>query len=124
MLILVRREQETIHIGDKVVVTLVAIDRGSRARIGITAPINIAVDRERVRHPKMAEQARGIAIPPPMGSGKMLILGCRWGERFYIGDEITVMLMGIHGAVARIGIDAPLDVRILRGEIYETETAE
>ena len=47
MLILMRRPGESIHIGGDVVVTLVSLER-NRARIGIQAPRDIAVDREEI----------------------------------------------------------------------------
>ncbi len=47
MLILMRRPGESIHIGPNIVVTLVGMER-NRARIGIEAPRDIAVDREEI----------------------------------------------------------------------------
>jgi carbon storage regulator len=44
MLVLSRKENETIHIGDDIVITLVKIDR-NRVRIGITAPVEVKVIR-------------------------------------------------------------------------------
>ncbi len=53
MLILMRRPGESIHIGPNIVVTLVSLER-NRARIGVQAPRDIAVDREEI-----AELKRG-----------------------------------------------------------------
>lgn len=44
MLVLTRKEQETIRIGDDVVVTIVRI-QGGGVRIGIEAPNHIAIVR-------------------------------------------------------------------------------
>lgn len=49
----------------------------------------------------------------------MLILTRRVGERLKIGDDIEVVLLGIKGNQARIGINAPDDVAIDREEIRE-----
>lgn len=48
MLVLTRRLNERIFIGDNIVITLVDIDRG-KVRIGIDAPNDLRVDREEVR---------------------------------------------------------------------------
>ena len=51
MLILMRRAGESIHIGPNIIITLVSLDR-NRARIGIQAPRDIAVDREEIAKKK------------------------------------------------------------------------
>lgn len=58
MLILMRRAGESIHIGQDVVVTLISVDR-NRARIGVQAPREIAVDREEIAMRKQS------GIEPP-----------------------------------------------------------
>jgi carbon storage regulator len=58
MLILMRRPGESIHIGANIVVTLVGLER-NRARIGITAPRDITVDREEI-----AEKKKQGILPP------------------------------------------------------------
>ena len=47
MLILSRRRNESIMIGDKIVVTVVDI-RGDKVRLGIEAPIEIPVHRREI----------------------------------------------------------------------------
>jgi carbon storage regulator len=54
MLILSRRPNESLHVGDNVVVTVLGI-KGNQVRLGITAPRNVVVDREEVHHRKQAE---------------------------------------------------------------------
>jgi carbon storage regulator len=60
MLILTRRTGETLHIGDDVQVTVMAVN-GSQVRIGIKAPRNISVDREEIAQRKQRE--RDLAPP-------------------------------------------------------------
>ena len=47
MLILMRRAGESIYVGPNIVITLVSLER-NRARIGIQAPRDVAVDREEI----------------------------------------------------------------------------
>jgi carbon storage regulator len=49
----------------------------------------------------------------------MLILTRRVQESVKIGDEVTVIVLGVHGNQVRIGIDAPRHVPVHREEIYE-----
>ena len=53
MLILTRRVGETLMIGDKVTVTVLAV-KGNQVRLGVDAPKDVAVHREeifdRIRH--------------------------------------------------------------------------
>lgn len=55
MLVLTRKEGETIVIGDNIEVTIVSLDRG-HAKVGIKAPRNISVDREEIRERKKQER--------------------------------------------------------------------
>jgi carbon storage regulator len=54
MLILTRRPQETIRVGDEVTITVLGVE-GSKVRIGINAPRHISVDRQEVYERKQRE---------------------------------------------------------------------
>ncbi len=47
----------------------------------------------------------------------MLVLSRRPGEKVVIGNGITLTVVEIRGNQVRLGIDAPDQVRILRGEL-------
>jgi len=47
----------------------------------------------------------------------MLVLTRREGERIALGDEIVVTVVSIQGNKVRIGVSAPDDVVIRRGEL-------
>jgi carbon storage regulator len=47
----------------------------------------------------------------------MLVLTRKPGEKVVIGNGITVTVMEVTGNKVRVGIDAPDQVRILRGEL-------
>lgn len=40
-------------------------------------------------------------------------------ESIQIGDEITVVVLGVNGQQVRIGVEAPRDVAVLREELVE-----
>lgn len=54
----------------------------------------------------------------------MLALTRKAGERIVIGDNIVITIVDIKGDNIRIGIDAPRDVKIYRGEIYDSIVME
>ncbi len=49
----------------------------------------------------------------------MLILARKAGEAIRIGDDIVIRVMDVQGNQARIGIEAPAEVRVHREEIYQ-----
>jgi len=49
----------------------------------------------------------------------MLVLTRRLGETIVIGDDIIIKIVDIHGKQIRIGIEAPSEISVYRGEIYE-----
>ena len=48
----------------------------------------------------------------------MLILTRKVGESLRIGDDVSVVVLGIKGNQVRIGVDAPKSVSVHREEIY------
>lgn len=53
----------------------------------------------------------------------MLVLSRKIGEKLVIGDNITVVVSRVAGNRVTLGIEAPADVRIIRGEL-KNETDE
>lgn len=47
----------------------------------------------------------------------MLVLSRKLGEKLVIGDNITVVVSRVAGNRVTLGIEAPGDVRIIRGEL-------
>lgn len=54
----------------------------------------------------------------------MLVLTRRRGEAIQIGSDVTVRLVRIGPGKARLGIDAPREIRILRAELVDAEPPE
>jgi carbon storage regulator len=55
MLILTRRPEESMHIGNDVVVTVLGI-KGNQVRLGIRAPTDIVIDRDEIHLRKQRER--------------------------------------------------------------------
>lgn len=49
----------------------------------------------------------------------MLILTRRTGETVYIGNDVTLTVLGVKGNQVRVGINAPKNLPVHREEIYE-----
>jgi carbon storage regulator len=47
----------------------------------------------------------------------MLVLTRKQGEQIRIGDSIVIKVISSGRGKAKIGIDAPADVRVMRGEL-------
>ena len=47
----------------------------------------------------------------------MLVLSRKEGERLVIGDNVVITVNRISGNRITLGIDAPRDIRIVRGEL-------
>ena len=54
----------------------------------------------------------------------MLALTRKPGERIVIGDNIVVTVVDIKGDNIRLAIEAPREIKIYRGEIYDAIAAE
>lgn len=54
----------------------------------------------------------------------MLVLTRKPGETIYVGDDVRVTLVRLQGGAARIGIEAPADRPVLRGELLERKKNE
>ncbi len=59
MLILTRKEGESLRLGDDITVTVVSV-KGGHVRIGVSAPREVAVHREEI-YQKIAEDERSDA---------------------------------------------------------------
>ena len=49
----------------------------------------------------------------------MLVFTRSIGETFYIGDDVSVTILGLKGNRVRVGVSAPKAVPVYREEIYE-----
>ncbi|MEO1079685.1 MAG: carbon storage regulator CsrA [Pseudomonadota bacterium] len=61
MLILTRKEGESLRLGDDIVVTVVGV-KGGAVRLGVAAPKHIAVHREEI-YERVRQEAEGNVSP-------------------------------------------------------------
>ncbi|MDR3271121.1 MAG: carbon storage regulator CsrA [Peptococcaceae bacterium] len=54
----------------------------------------------------------------------MLVLTRKAGERIAIGDDIFVTVVSVKGESVRLTVEAPREVKIYRGEIFDAIVAE
>lgn len=50
----------------------------------------------------------------------MLVISRKTGQMFHIGDNIHITITEISGDKVKIGIDAPLEMNVLRDELLQT----
>ena len=53
----------------------------------------------------------------------MLVLSRKNGERIHIGDNIFIEVRRVAGSRVTLAVNAPRDLRVLRGELLEAATS-
>lgn len=56
---------------------------------------------------------------PLKGNKTMLKLMRRIGETLFVGDDVTITILGVRGNQVKLGINAPKEIPVHREEIYE-----
>ena len=54
----------------------------------------------------------------------MLVLSRHEGEEIQISDDIRIVIVRLKGNTVRIGIVAPIEIRVVRGELADTRKPE
>ena len=54
----------------------------------------------------------------------MLVLTRKLQETIHIGENITITIVKIQGNTVRVGIEAPRDTRVVRGEVLARDQVE
>ncbi len=68
---------------------------------------------------------RGLSpVPIPRGDLRMLILTRKPGESVMIEESVRITVLEVRGSQVKLGIQAPLDVRVNREEVLERQRAE
>jgi carbon storage regulator len=85
MLVLSRQRDESIMIGDTIVITVVDI-RGDKVRLGINAPAEIPVHRQEVYEAIQMENLRAARLEPGEARGLRSTADAKNGSRGKPGD--------------------------------------
>ena len=125
MLVLSRRQGQSVVIGDAIEVVIVQIQE-DKVRIGVIAPPEIAVHRREafpaIESPgdppieQPMEQFVGLNSTP---QGDMLVLERKKNESIVINGNITVVVVAIADDKVRLGFDLPKEVPLHRRELYD-----
>ena len=51
----------------------------------------------------------------------MLVLSRKPTERIHIGENIVITIVRVSGQTVRVGIDAPIDIKIMREELLDAD---
>jgi len=54
----------------------------------------------------------------------MLILSRKINEKIMIGEDISISIIEIRGDQVRIGVDAPIAIKVFRREVFDAIMAE
>ena len=116
MLVLSRKRDEEIVVGDDIFITVKEI-RGNRVRLGFEAPREMPV----FRREKFDEilKAGGEIVSNASGKNGTLVLSRSQDESVVLGSEIEIFVVEIRGDKVRIGIEAPKHIPVHRREVYD-----
>jgi carbon storage regulator CsrA len=82
------------------------------ARLGMTSALpGIRFPSRRQQHPDR------LSACPRAKECAMLVLTRKLQQQIKIGEEITVTILRVKGNTVRVGVQAPRDVRVIRGEL-------
>lgn len=114
MLVLTRNPDESIMIGDNIEVALESV-HGGVAELTFYVPAGISVLKKTATNMNLTPSFSSVASPP----GDELSITLLEGQSIMIGDQIEVKLCLLTKGQARIGIQAPTNIKVYRFEIYE-----
>ncbi len=73
----------------------------------------------RCRNALRKDAQRNRTKPIKEDDDTMLVLSRKVGERIRIGDDVTITVVRITGGGVRLGIEAPVELSIIREELHE-----
>ncbi len=124
MLVLSRKKNESVVIGDVIEVIVVEI-RSDKVRLGVIAPPEIPVHRAEVWNaiaggaPPDSQPMEKLVGPGQAPRGPMIVLSRKKNESIVINGDITVIVVEIRGDKVRLGIESPREVPPHRREVFD-----
>ena len=123
MLVLSRRKDESIIIGDEIEIIIVDV-RGDKVRLGINAP-DMPVHRKEIFLKILEEVVTEILCKKEQKGDGLLVLSRQRDESIVIGKSIDILenieitIVDVRGDKVRLGINAPREISVHRKEIYK-----
>jgi carbon storage regulator len=124
MLVLSRKKNESIIIGDVIEVVVVEI-RGDKVRLSVRVPAEISVHRCEVwdaiarENPANSQPIDKLVGPDLVPGRSILVLSRKRNECIVINGNITVVIVDIKVDKVRLGIESPKEVSCRRREVHE-----
>jgi sRNA-binding carbon storage regulator CsrA len=106
LLVVTRKPGERITIGPVISLELVEIDEARRAKLALVSPEPLTLVSDSLR---IEER-----IPATPEAPARAELALAVSDSVVINDEIKLMAVAVKGEQVRLGIDAPVNVRISR----------
>lgn len=109
MLVLARRSEQSIVIRGNITLIVLGVERDV-VRLGLRAPDDVHIRREEL-------EPEGVNHKPHEKIEGMLVLTREaHGKGIVIGEDILIKILGADRGRIKVGIQAPADVNIMRGE--------
>ncbi len=114
MLVLTRKIEQTIVIGGNITVAVLKIEGDRFIKLGFTAPDDVDITREELL-------GSGGGMPHKLHEKHegMLVLSREVEEAVVISKNIVVRILGLERGRVKVGVKAPDDVKVLRGELLD-----
>ena len=110
MLVLSRKPKQTIVIRGDITVAVLDIQR-NRIKLGFNAPGDVPIFREEIVGTEVKPHT------PRENEGMLVLMRKVGGKGVFINKDIFVKILQIDGGQVKVGIDAPSDIPIERGEL-------
>jgi carbon storage regulator len=121
MLVITRRKNESVMIGDDI--EIIVLDEGTRVRLGVFAPEQLSVNKkelyETIPKEKIVRYEPGAGKGANYKSKRTHIITRKIDESIMIGDDIEIMIVDVRIEGVRLGFRVEKQLSVYRKEIWE-----